>query len=938
MGGLVCLTLLLLGLAAESGAAPTDNSGALAITGSSDAWASLVANVVPLLILVGEKHVKAYFKCLSQPSQLFLYAASPIGLVTAMVTMIRLGNSPLMKRLIGRQFESRAEVLADVSSISGGSVGFELRGPRRILEQTINPEPKDEANFWIQGRKSGTGSEGLEFGAEVEAVVQKVSKSWNGVVGNLGPLERFRNRHINAFMILLWKFESRFRDLGDCPYEGNGTVTSLQSRSIDHSGEYAAYSGGIVNNGQISGDMSNLSRNYQGTVLTVFDASGEDAQDAARLYAAQFATYRAPRNYIDAGLKNAVCESRSLAYLSWRDVSETLTTNANVKYRILRASRNMVALVCVLINVMITTLNWYVTRNIMTTSFISLGLAGSSLTSFWTAVLVSRSTSQETVSMEGIRPFRAGFWSTNFPQGVRLGYSPKQVVLSVEREMTTQSLALENNDWITPASVSMTALAFILLYLGLRAAEWWVPFAMFANVAFATCMRATLTTYSPMIGSDWYQPGGAQWCPDPFSHTEHNWLLHIWRDLRSEPEESALNRRQSNRKSSSVANGAAGPTKRGAETTPVPEAPDVNSPKPISPKAPPPTSNLKQEDRAKLLDASHCSEGCWTILSTCDKGARADPNGETLGVKLCTSFDGFMETVYEIAAEVERRNLVVTESKLNRRFRQDKSTSAFPQPAVAFPQPAVEFVRSEFISQNGIWQQSLEIAITTSAHPVSRSDDALLTLLRAWTVEALLGGKVLSKSKSHNKISPTDYGWWDHGGWESNSILHFGHDLEAIKEEIAMEDFWNYEDSMRRPGISFADLDPQTAMNLTSMFWSKRWMLWMALKIQLALCRLGKGSGRGSNSSAPDRERTGLYWIPGYVDFLEAVELLSSEIPDSPAKVPTHLGCASSVLTDETGSVQGVRSTQPSGSSSHRKSTSSERYITPQASTYMSFG
>jgi len=933
MGGLVYLTLLLLGLAAESGAAPTDNSGALAITGSSDAWASLVANVVPLLILIGEKHVKAYFKCLSQPSQLFLYAASPIGLVTAMVTMIRLGNSPLMKRLIGRQFESRAEVLADVSSISGGSVGFELRGPRRILEQTINPEPKDEANFWIQGRKSGTGSEGIEFGAEVEAVVQKVSKSWNGVVGNLGPLERYRNRHINAFMILLWKFESRFRDLGDCPYEGNGTVTSLQSRSTDHSGEYAAYSGGIVNNGQMSGGMLNASRNYQGTVLTVFDARGEDAQDAARLYAAQFATYRAPRDYIDAGLKNAVCKSRSLAYLSWRDVSETLTTNANVKYRMLRASRNMVALMCVLINVMITTLNWYVTRNIMTTSFISLGLAGSSLTSFWTAVLVSRSTSQETVSMEGIRPLRAGFWSTNFPQGVRLGYCPKQVVLSVEREMTTQSLALENNDWITPASVSMTALAFILLYLGLRAAEWWVPFAMFANVAFATCMRATLTTYSPMIGSDRYQTGGAQWCPDPFSHTEHNWLLHIWQDLRSEPEESALHRSQSNRESSSVANGAAGPTKRGAETTPVPEGPDVNSPKPIALKPPPPTSNLKQEDRAKLLDASHWSEGCWTILSTCDKGARADsrPNGQTLGVKQCTTFDGFMETVYEIAAEVQRRKLVVTESVLNRRFRQDEST-------LELPQPAVEFVRSEFISQNGIWQQSLEIAITKSAHPVPRSDDALLALLRAWTVEALLGGKALSKSKSHNKISPTDCGWSEDRLWESHSILHFGHDIEAITEKIAMEDFWNYEDSMRRPCISFTDLNANTAMNLTRMFWSKRWMLWMALKIQLALCRLGKGSGQGGNSLAPDWERSGQDWIPGYVDFLEAVELLSSENAGSPAMVPTHLGCASSIPTDETGSVQGVRSTQPSGSSSHRKSTSSERHITPQASTYMSFG
>jgi len=923
---------LLLCFATSSGAAPTDNNGYLAITGSSDAWASLVANVVPLLILVGEKHVKAYFKCISQPSQLFLYAASPIGLVTAIVTMIRLGNSPLMKRLIGRQFESRAEVLADVSSISGGSVGFELRGSRRILEQTINPDVKDEAHFWIQGRKFGTGKEGLDFGAEVETVVQKVSNSWFGVVGNLGPLERFRNRYINAFMILLWKFESRFRDLGHCPYEGNGTVTSLQSVSTDHSGEHAAYSGGIGNDGQISGEVLNASRAYEGTVLTMFDASGENAQVVARLHAAQFATYGAARHHIEADLKNAVCKSRSLAYLSWRDVSETLTTNANVKYRTLRSSRNMVALMCVLINVTITTFNWFVTRNIMTTSFISVGLAGSGLTSFWTAVLVSRSTSQETVSMEGIRPFRAGFWSANFPRGVRLGYCPKQVVLSVERDMTSQNLALERHDWITPASVFLTALAFILLYLGLRAAEWWVPFAIFGNVAFATCMRATLTTYPPMISSDWYKPSGPQWCPDPFSHTQHNFLLHIWRDLRSEPEESALCEPQSKKRRSSVRNGAAGPTRRGTETRSVQEGPEANSQEPISTKRSPTDTDLKQQYGANLIDASDWSKGCWTILSTCDKGARANPipNGQMLGVKQCTSFDGFMENVYEIAAEVERRNLVVTESKLGCRFREDEST-------LGLPQPAVEFVRSEFISRNGIWQQPLEIAITKSAHPAPRADDALLTLLRAWTVEALLGGKALSKSKSHNMISLTDCGSWGERGWESHATLHLGPDIEAIREEVTMEDFWNGEDRNRSKYMAFTDLDARTAMNVTTTFWSSRWMLWMALKIQLALSRLGRTYGRAQPSLAPDWERSGHDFVPGYIDFLEATELLSPGNASCPDMAPTQQGDAfpTQRSMDETGSMQGVRSTQPSGSSSHCNNTTSESHKAPG---YMSFG
>jgi hypothetical protein len=167
--------LLLLCWATSTIAAPTDNTNNLAITGSSDAWASLVANVVPLLILVGEKHVKAYFKCLIQPSQAYLYAVSywtrdgdghndPHG------------ESHFMKRLIGRQFESRTEVLAEVTSVSGGNIAFELRGPRNMLEQILNPNPRDVARFWVQGHKVGTGRDGVQFAANVEAVVDSVSK------------------------------------------------------------------------------------------------------------------------------------------------------------------------------------------------------------------------------------------------------------------------------------------------------------------------------------------------------------------------------------------------------------------------------------------------------------------------------------------------------------------------------------------------------------------------------------------------------------------------------------------------------------------------------------------------------------------------------------------------------------------------------------------
>jgi len=45
---------------------------------SSDAWATLVANIAPLLVLVGEKHIKGYFKVMCRQSHYLLFAAGPI--------------------------------------------------------------------------------------------------------------------------------------------------------------------------------------------------------------------------------------------------------------------------------------------------------------------------------------------------------------------------------------------------------------------------------------------------------------------------------------------------------------------------------------------------------------------------------------------------------------------------------------------------------------------------------------------------------------------------------------------------------------------------------------------------------------------------------------------------------------------------------------------
>ncbi|KAF8462868.1 hypothetical protein BDZ91DRAFT_826578 [Kalaharituber pfeilii] len=148
---------------------PAHGDADSAIDKSSDVWAALIANIAPLLILVGEKHVKAYFKVMSRCSHYALYAAGPIGLITAITTLIRLNGAKMLKRLIGRQFETRAEVLADVTSVVGGEVCLELKNGN--LEQTTNPDPEHLALFYVHGKQPGTGNKVLGHSASCEKVL-----------------------------------------------------------------------------------------------------------------------------------------------------------------------------------------------------------------------------------------------------------------------------------------------------------------------------------------------------------------------------------------------------------------------------------------------------------------------------------------------------------------------------------------------------------------------------------------------------------------------------------------------------------------------------------------------------------------------------------------------------------------------------------------------
>lgn len=911
---------LLLCFATSSGAAPTDNNGYLAITGSSDAWASLVANVVPLLILIGEKNVKSYFKTISQPSQVYLYAASPIGLITAIVTAIRLGNSAFMKRLIGRQHEGRAEVLADVTSISGGAVGFELKGPRSILEQTIDPKPEDLAHFWIQGRMMGTGREALQFRDAVEAVIRNASTTGCEALGKPSAFEvplheplhttRFL-KHI-AFRLCGSRlpFASQAESRSDLPSVGPQHRSSIESDTIKNLRESPWLIDGAVEGTRVC----------EATVVTVFDAAGPNATETTRLYAAQWARCGSQKDLTtdcDQVEDSGRCKSKSLAYLNWPDVSHTLTTSVNVQVPLLYFSRLLVIAVCLSANALLIVLNWRARHDVMTTIFVSLGLLGSYSFSVWTATLVGRSTRQATIPVKNIQPFRAGFFSTNFPSGAYMAYCPKRVVMSMERNMESRDLE-EGPFWYIPLFVIMSTASFLTLYLGLRAAEWWLPFAIFGNVGFATCMRAILTINSPLHG-----PKGRQstWSPDPLYGPSYDWLLNLWGDLQMMEEYRPFS---TQRRRVTQLQG------RVAEDTPTSERRAL---------APVPTSwfnrlNIKRKETRDQLqpdqsykhngllsrqehatsESSESLMGGWTVLTTfryytgSDKSELGMVNRTTL-----TPHARLVHTSFIIAHAIAECNLLPHDFGFSNSSRDSYGGNAQER-------PGLQLVRSEFISQKGIWQQPLELAVREVKGGLPPRG-LVITLLKTWAVQAFIGVKMLTHSRDFSETTASKR----YAEAIDSLLLHLPDGNELV-DTLTMEKLWELERQALDEGFSDAckskscrnmpsayasqdmnscpvkphkfpvgDLNEWTARWLGEEMWACPWMLWMGVKIILALSGPDFSKLRALHLSVAKGQRSrdsminwhGVDWVTDYVDFLKASGLLK---PISETPVTTQNG------------------------------------------------
>jgi hypothetical protein len=104
--------------------APTQVGGQ--VDGSLDEWAGVLSTIGPLLLLVGERSTKQLLRDVRGIGSAFSLAAAPLGLVSVVVSLLRLRGSHSLRSFLGYELESRSVAALELSQVNCNGIHAEL--------------------------------------------------------------------------------------------------------------------------------------------------------------------------------------------------------------------------------------------------------------------------------------------------------------------------------------------------------------------------------------------------------------------------------------------------------------------------------------------------------------------------------------------------------------------------------------------------------------------------------------------------------------------------------------------------------------------------------------------------------------------------------------------------------------------------------------------
>jgi len=160
---------------------PRDAVHILSIENAQDAWSDLDAGVAPLILLVGERVTKQHLRESTSRIEYYMLGATPLGLITSIISLLRLASIPLAARLIGRSDELIREACREVTPVNTKEVTSVLSGG------TVQRGESDgEAVTRLHVREvSSTIRELWSEIAEVRKGIQGLNKAYKRVEGGI---------------------------------------------------------------------------------------------------------------------------------------------------------------------------------------------------------------------------------------------------------------------------------------------------------------------------------------------------------------------------------------------------------------------------------------------------------------------------------------------------------------------------------------------------------------------------------------------------------------------------------------------------------------------------------------------------------------------------------------------------------------------------------
>ena len=358
-------------------------------------------------------------------------------------------------------------MLADVTSVSYGDVGLNFRsdGNRRTVEPAVESSEDDLALLGIYMRTSTTGLELIE---EMQNRLE-VFSSFDRATRN-GEDWTIEWESINVVHVNGSNARNRCRRLA-------WRRTKIESLALMS---------------HVFGDVKLQRRFVLSFLLRSFDVPPHLSQDSdhSAVTADADLDYQVPADHSALAVDSDDCQFFNTTFLKGPGVSPVLTATESLNHvspvwLSQTALRYSTSLLCASINVGIIVISGLLGESFVTLSLITAGVCGSFAGSWITAILIYRATNISYFPMGGLKVLCAGYFSNSKPDGIGLTYLPSIIAIST----ASQSLCrLETLIFTGLLSTS----SFCILYLGLRAAQWWVPLAILANIAFTTCMRAVL--------------------------------------------------------------------------------------------------------------------------------------------------------------------------------------------------------------------------------------------------------------------------------------------------------------------------------------------------------------------------------------------------------------------------------------------------------------